>query len=236
MCPFFCLFAKRVILVGKEIWSALGFCICFCDFVLSTDNFKTSRQISLFPSCFIFIYIFKISSRLSALLAFSRLIFLFLLSSSGLIVASLMLCWLPNQIRRLMMAAVPKSDWTLSFFRSYVTLHPVADSFFYLSSVINPFLYNLSSRQFRKVFLQVLRCRLTIEHVNKRTVLTSNAVSSRSLRPLLRSLRRSRPNTATQATSPTLPKESDSGMASLSKTETSDSILEKKHTLSESEI
>lgn len=147
-----------------------------------------------------------------------------------------MICWLPNQIRRLMMAAVPKADWTLSFFRSYVTLHPVADSFFYLSSVINPFLYNLSSRQFRKVFLQVLRCRLTIEHVNKRTVPRSKAAASRSLRPLLTSLRRSRANASAQATSPTLPKESDSGVASLSKTETSDSALEMKHTLSESEI
>ncbi|KAK7938331.1 hypothetical protein WMY93_001657 [Mugilogobius chulae] len=42
----------------------------------------------------------------------------------GLIVGSLMLCWLPNQIRRLMMAAVPKSRWTISFFHSYITLHP----------------------------------------------------------------------------------------------------------------
>ncbi|MEQ2207860.1 hypothetical protein XENOCAPTIV_019852, partial [Xenoophorus captivus] len=88
-------------------------------------------------------------------------------------------------IRRLMMATVPKSNWTLSYFRSYVTLHLVADTFFYLSSVINPFLYNLSSRQFREVFLQVLRCRLTIEHVNRRNVQPSNASSARSLRPLL---------------------------------------------------
>ncbi|MEQ2220234.1 hypothetical protein ILYODFUR_003272 [Ilyodon furcidens] len=103
----------------------------------------------------------------------------------GLIVGSLMLCWFPNQIRRLMMATVPKSNWTLSYFWSYVTLHLVADTFFYLSSVINPFLYNLSSRQFREVFLQVLRCRLTIEHVNRRNVQPSNASSARSLRPLL---------------------------------------------------
>ncbi|XP_053296110.1 G-protein coupled receptor 39 [Pleuronectes platessa] len=112
----------------------------------------------------------------------------------GLIVGSLTVCWLPNQIRRLMMAAVPKSHWTTAFFRSYITLHPVADSFFYLSSVLNPFLYNLSSRQFREVFLQVLRCRLTIEHVNKRTLKNTHAASARSQRPLLKSLRRSRAN------------------------------------------
>uniref|UniRef100_A0A7N8XHS1 G protein-coupled receptor 39 n=1 Tax=Mastacembelus armatus TaxID=205130 RepID=A0A7N8XHS1_9TELE len=106
----------------------------------------------------------------------------------GLIIGSLMVCWLPSQIRRLMMAAQPKSRWTTSYFRSYVTLHPIADTFFYLSSVLNPFLYNLSSRQFRKVFVQVLRCHLTIEHINKRTLQSSQAAHSRQ--PLLRSLRR----------------------------------------------
>lgn len=117
----------------------------------------------------------------------------------GLIVGSLMVCWLPNQVRRLMMAAVPKSRWTVSYFHSYVTLHPIADTFFYLSSVVNPFLYNLSSRQFREVFLQVLKCHLTIEHVNKRTVVpSSHAASARSIQPLLfKSLRRSKGNKST---------------------------------------
>ncbi|XP_020488876.1 G-protein coupled receptor 39 [Labrus bergylta] len=153
----------------------------------------------------------------------------------GLIVGSLMVCWFPNQIRRLMMAAVPKSRWTISYFRSYVTLHPVADTFFYLSSVLNPFLYNLSSRQFREVFMQVLRCRLTIEHINKRT-LHANAASGRSLRPLLlKSFRRSKVNarTATMEKTPptftTFQQQSDSGVASntetsLNLTEESDSI------------
>ncbi|XP_070771360.1 G-protein coupled receptor 39 [Enoplosus armatus] len=155
----------------------------------------------------------------------------------GLIVGSLTVCWFPNQIRRLMVAAVPKSRWTNSYFRSYVTLHPVADSFFYLSSVLNPFLYNLSSRQFREVFVQVLRCHLTIEHANKRTVQSSRAASARSLQPLLlKSLRRSRMNRSTLAQGKTPPTfttfqaQSDSGVASntetsLNLTEESDSNL-----------
>lgn len=128
-----------------------------------------------------------------------------------------MVCWLPNQIRRLMMAAVPKSRWTISYFHSYITLHPVADTFFYLSSVINPFLYNLSSRQFREVFVQMLRCRLTIQHVNKRTVPSSRAPS---LQPLLfKSLRRNRAGKSTvgkDTTPPTCPtfQQSDSGVGS----------------------
>lgn len=144
----------------------------------------------------------------------------------GLIVASLMLCWLPTQIRRVMMAALPKSSWTSHFFRSYVTLYPVADTFFYLSSVINPFLYNLSSRQFREVFVQVLRCRLTIEHANKRTLANAPAshVSSRSLQPLLRSLRGNKDRGSAKAQDEAVPNvqvENDSGIASLSKAEES---------------
>lgn len=136
----------------------------------------------------------------------------------GLIVGSLMVCWLPNQIRRLMMAAVPKSRWTTTYFRSYVTLHPVADTFFYLSSVLNPLLYNVSSRQFREVFVQVLRCRLTLQHVNRRTVPKFRATSARSLQPLLlRSLRRSRAGrnaTPPEKPPPTSTFQSDSGVDS----------------------
>lgn len=155
--------------------------------------------------------------------------------------ASLMLCWLPMQIRRVMMAALPKSSWTASFFRSYVALQPVADTFFYLSSVINPFLYNLSSRQFRQVFVQVLRCRLTIQHVNKRTIpsAASNHVSARSLRPLLRSLRRNTEAPSSKAPDQTLPSlqvDEDSGIASLSKTEEPNAVLQAADMPSESEV
>ncbi|CAL8383633.1 unnamed protein product [Arctogadus glacialis] len=109
-------------------------------------------------------------------------------SRMRLIVGALTVCWMPNQVRRLMGAALPKASWTRAYFQSYVTLQPVADTFFYLSSVLNPLLYNLSSRQFREVFVQVLRCRLRIEHVNKRTVRTAAPAaeaSTRSRRPLL---------------------------------------------------
>uniref|UniRef100_A0A1A8G314 G protein-coupled receptor 39 n=1 Tax=Nothobranchius korthausae TaxID=1143690 RepID=A0A1A8G314_9TELE len=142
-----------------------------------------------------------------------------------------MVCWLPNQIHRLMKAAVPKTNWTLSYFRSYAALQLVADTFFYLSSVLNPFLYNLSSRQFREVFVQVLRCRLTIQHVNKRTMQQLNASSARSLQPLLlRSLRwnKSTSKTISQQKPPptftTFQAVSDSGVES--NTQTSISLTE----------
>lgn len=114
---------------------------------------------------------------------------------SGLIVLTLAICWMPNQVRRIMAAARPKHDWTRSYFQAYMTLLPFSDTFFYLSSVINPLLYNVSSRQFRAVFWQVLRCRLTLQHANQERRLRSLAASSasasptdsaRSRRPLLR--------------------------------------------------
>ncbi|NWV62064.1 GPR39 protein, partial [Malurus elegans] len=114
-----------------------------------------------------------------------RQIILFL----GLIIATLAVCWMPNQVQRIMAAAKPKQDWTVPYFKAYITLLPIADIFFYLSSVVNPLLYNISSQQFRRVFLQVLRCRLSLQHANRERFLRNNqssaARSTRSLRPLL---------------------------------------------------
>ncbi|XP_029461212.1 G-protein coupled receptor 39 [Rhinatrema bivittatum] len=105
----------------------------------------------------------------------------------GLIVATLAICWMPNQILRIMAASKPKQDWSISYFRAYITLLPIADTFFYLSSVVNPLLYNISSKQFRRVFLQVLRCRLTLQHANKERLLkaTSSTGSASYRRPLV---------------------------------------------------
>ncbi|XP_029109105.1 LOW QUALITY PROTEIN: G-protein coupled receptor 39-like [Scleropages formosus] len=128
-----------------------------------------------------------------------------------LIVCCLAACWMPNQIRRIMTAAKTKRDWDMSYLKSYVILHPIADTFFYLSSVLNPFLYNLSSQQFRQVFVQVLRCRLTIEHIT-RDMSEPDAGSALSTRPLmLRSLHQgqpaetsSEPNTLSHVSKPPL--------------------------------
>ncbi|XP_075037364.1 G-protein coupled receptor 39 [Mixophyes fleayi] len=120
----------------------------------------------------------------------------------GLIVLTLAVCWMPNQVLRIMAASTPKQEWSIRYFRIYMTLLPVADTFFYLSSVVNPLLYNISSKQFRDVFLQVLRCHLTLEHVNKeklrRVHLNSAANSTHYKRPLISmSLKRNRSSKST---------------------------------------
>ncbi|GCC31108.1 hypothetical protein chiPu_0009564 [Chiloscyllium punctatum] len=91
-----------------------------------------------------------------------------------LIVVALAVCWTPLQIRRIMAASKEKSQWTTVYFRAFITLLPVSDTLFYLSSVLNPLLYNLSSKQFRAVFMQVLRCK-PIEHVNMQTLKRTHA-------------------------------------------------------------
>ncbi|XP_036276815.1 G-protein coupled receptor 39 [Pipistrellus kuhlii] len=126
-----------------------------------------------------------------------------------LIVLTLAICWMPNQIRRIMAASRPKHDWTRAYFQAYMTLLPFSDTFFYLSSVINPLLYNVSSRQFRAVFWQVLRCRLTLLHANQERRLRGLAASAsaspgdsaRSRRPLLRLASR-RSSSSSTRTSP----------------------------------
>lgn len=116
-------------------------------------------------------------------------LFLALSLPAGLIVVTLAVCWMPNQVKRIMAAAKPKHDWTSPYLKAYIRLLPVANIFFYLSSVVNPLLYNISSQQFRSVFLQVLCCRLRLQHANRekflRATQSSGARSSRSLRPLL---------------------------------------------------
>ncbi|XP_032712080.1 G-protein coupled receptor 39 [Lontra canadensis] len=116
-----------------------------------------------------------------------------------LIVVTLAVCWMPNQVRRIMAAAKPKHDWTKTYFRAYMTLLPFSDTFFYLSSVINPLLYNVSSQQFRRVFGQVLRCHLTLPHVNHSKHLRAHRASAEAstrsaLRPLI--FRASRSNSS----------------------------------------
>ncbi|KAM9296718.1 G-protein coupled receptor 39-like [Gastrophryne carolinensis] len=71
----------------------------------------------------------------------------------GCIVAVLAVCWLPFQARRLMTVIRPKDQWTESYYRSYITLQPITNCFYYLSACLTPLLYNLTSHSFRRAFL-----------------------------------------------------------------------------------
>ncbi|KAM4691916.1 G-protein coupled receptor 39-like [Rhinophrynus dorsalis] len=70
----------------------------------------------------------------------------------GLIVGTLAICWLPFQARRLMTVLRSKDQWTETYYRLYITLQPITNCFYYLSSCLTPLLYNLTSRRFRRAF------------------------------------------------------------------------------------
>uniref|UniRef100_A0A8C5QHF2 G-protein coupled receptors family 1 profile domain-containing protein n=1 Tax=Leptobrachium leishanense TaxID=445787 RepID=A0A8C5QHF2_9ANUR len=71
----------------------------------------------------------------------------------GCIVGTLAVCWLPFQARRLMTVLRSKNEWTETYYRLYITLQPITNCFYYLSSCLTPLLYNLTSRNFRRAFL-----------------------------------------------------------------------------------
>uniref|UniRef100_H3BEQ2 G protein-coupled receptor 39-2 n=2 Tax=Latimeria chalumnae TaxID=7897 RepID=H3BEQ2_LATCH len=79
----------------------------------------------------------------------------------GCLVGALAIFWVPFQCRRLMTVLRSKTQWTKEYYQSYITLQPITNSFYYLSFTVNPLLYNVTSKQFRRLFRQVLkgRCR-----------------------------------------------------------------------------
>ncbi|TFK09547.1 Neuromedin-U receptor 2 [Platysternon megacephalum] len=68
------------------------------------------------------------------------------------------ICWAPFHIDRLFFSFV--ADWTEPLANVFNLIHVVSGVFFYLSSAVNPIIYNLLSRRFRMAFLNVIspRC------------------------------------------------------------------------------
>ncbi|XP_053894248.1 neuromedin-U receptor 2 [Malaclemys terrapin pileata] len=68
------------------------------------------------------------------------------------------ICWAPFHIDRLFFSFVV--DWTEPLANVFNLIHVVSGVFFYLSSAVNPIIYNLLSRRFRTAFLNVIspRC------------------------------------------------------------------------------
>ncbi|XP_034035872.1 neuromedin-U receptor 1 [Thalassophryne amazonica] len=75
------------------------------------------------------------------------------------------ICWAPFHTDRLMWSFI--SDWTDSHREIFEYVHIISGVFFYLSSAVNPVLYNLMSTRFREMFKEVM-CHRT-HHVTPRT-------------------------------------------------------------------
>uniref|UniRef100_H3CAQ0 Neurotensin receptor 1 n=1 Tax=Tetraodon nigroviridis TaxID=99883 RepID=H3CAQ0_TETNG len=74
------------------------------------------------------------------------------------VVIAFVVCWLPYHARRLMFCYV--SDWSdrSDLYDFYHYFYMLTNVLFYVSSAINPVLYNLLSASYRRLFLSALRC------------------------------------------------------------------------------
>lgn len=64
------------------------------------------------------------------------------------------ICWAPFHTDRLMWSFI--NDWTDSRLEVFGYVHVISGVFFYLSSAVNPILYNLMSTRFREMFKEVM--------------------------------------------------------------------------------
>uniref|UniRef100_G7PFJ4 Neurotensin receptor type 1 n=1 Tax=Macaca fascicularis TaxID=9541 RepID=G7PFJ4_MACFA len=80
------------------------------------------------------------------------------LCASGAVVIAFVVCWLPYHVRRLMFCYISDEQWTPFLYDFYHYFYMVTNALFYVSSTINPILYNLVSANFRHIFLATLAC------------------------------------------------------------------------------
>ncbi|XP_048066767.1 neurotensin receptor type 1-like [Megalobrama amblycephala] len=70
------------------------------------------------------------------------------------VVFAFVLCWFPYHCRRLMYCYV--TEWTNELYDFYHYFYMVTNVLFYVSSVINPILYNLVSSKYRQIFFSTV--------------------------------------------------------------------------------
>uniref|UniRef100_A0A3Q3WQB0 G-protein coupled receptors family 1 profile domain-containing protein n=1 Tax=Mola mola TaxID=94237 RepID=A0A3Q3WQB0_MOLML len=71
------------------------------------------------------------------------------------VVIAFVVCWLPYHARRLMFCYV--SDWSKGLYDFYHYFYMLTNILYYVSSAINPILYNLVSATYRQIFFSTLR-------------------------------------------------------------------------------
>uniref|UniRef100_A0A667ZAD7 Neuromedin U receptor 1 n=1 Tax=Myripristis murdjan TaxID=586833 RepID=A0A667ZAD7_9TELE len=87
------------------------------------------------------------------------------------------ICWAPFHTDRLMWSFI--SDWTDDYLQIFQYVHIISGVFFYLSSAVNPILYNLMSTRFREMFKDVM-CHRPRRPVPRKHSLSVTRVTLRS--------------------------------------------------------
>ncbi|XP_074144891.1 neurotensin receptor type 1 isoform X1 [Sminthopsis crassicaudata] len=72
------------------------------------------------------------------------------------VVIAFVVCWLPYHVRRLMFCYIPSNHWSPFLYDFYHYFYMLTNVLFYVSSTINPILYNLVSANFRQIFISTL--------------------------------------------------------------------------------
>ncbi|XP_014005315.1 neuromedin-U receptor 1 [Salmo salar] len=88
------------------------------------------------------------------------------------------ICWAPFHTDRLMWSFI--DEWTSIQLEVYKYVHIVSGVFFYLSSAVNPILYNLMSTRFREMFKEVM-CHRPRHPVPRKQSLSVTRVTLRSI-------------------------------------------------------
>ncbi|KAG8003084.1 Neuromedin-U receptor 1 [Nibea albiflora] len=88
------------------------------------------------------------------MLTISALYLLIGLQLKLVLVVVFAICWAPFHTDRLMWSFI--SDWTDNHLEIFQYVHIISGVFFYLSSAVNPILYNLMSTRFREMFKEVM--------------------------------------------------------------------------------
>ncbi|KAG8131629.1 hypothetical protein E2320_009537, partial [Naja naja] len=97
------------------------------------------------------------------------------------VVIAFVVCWLPYHVRRLMYCYISENQWSDFLFDFYHYFYMLTNILFYVSSAINPVLYNLVSTNFRQIFFSTfISICLPWKKKKKRTKFNrkSNSISS----------------------------------------------------------
>ncbi|XP_028833533.1 neuromedin-U receptor 1 [Denticeps clupeoides] len=88
------------------------------------------------------------------------------------------ICWAPFHIDRVMWSYI--DHWTIQHHQVFEYVHLISGVFFYLSSAVNPILYNLMSTRFREMFKEVACQRVTrrysVTQLTSRSTICEKAV------------------------------------------------------------
>eukprot|EP00066_Takifugu_rubripes_P024029 XP_011613295.1 PREDICTED: neuromedin-U receptor 1 [Takifugu rubripes] len=87
------------------------------------------------------------------------------------------ICWAPFHADRLMWSFI--GEWTDSHHEIFQYVHIISGVFFYISSAVNPILYNLMSTRFREMFKEVM-CRRAHHSTPRKHSLSVTRVTLRS--------------------------------------------------------